>query len=698
MVRELKYGDFFWYHLKQGGEMILVHSHFDLENQVLIQSEFSGPFVLLSILFAIVGTYTAFKMHDRVHDNSFFPKSVWFFMASFALGFGIWAMHYMGMFAFELPIETSFDPVITIVSIVPILLAAYFSFYLSYKKKTSFKSGVLSSVILAVGIVLMHFTGMYSLIDDTYHHYHGYLLVVTFLIAFFSNFLFYSIRLYLHQPLIKVIFSILMGSMLSLTHYIAMIGMKIYVEKDRVLLEEPIPVAHRNLSASIVAAVFLVILLFLLISMFADRYVQYRAEHFDVLTKLPNIRMFDQALEQNIEQNIAIIQIKDLHKSLEETNYLLRESVMVEIVLRIVQNISAQSRLYRTDYYQFVVISKGNDTCFDENMEKIKIALNQPYKSIYEKKLIPPFQILFAQRDLNTSLEMLYVRLNNYLKEMSLSNESLNLEKKLNQKSEEEEILDHFPKALYNNELFLVYQPKFNPKTAVFKSVEALIRWKSPEQGFISPGIFIPLLEKSESIFELTDWIIFNVCRQLDEWKNKEMNIDSVSINIPGPYVINKRLKKTLMDAVARYEIDPSQIELEITETSYVGNIEEASKAVNQFRYLGFRVAIDDFGTGLSSLSYLKKLPVNTLKIDKSFVDGVPYSAKDSDIIKGIISIASSLKLNIVIEGVEHEVQKDYIHKHFDNVLIQGYFYSKPLSALELEQFYNELYNRAEIL
>lgn len=669
---------------------MLHHSNLDVDNTILIQGEFSIPYVLLSILFAIVGTYTAFKMHDRIRDNSFFPRSVWFFMSSFALGFGIWAMHYMGMFAFEMPIKASFHPVYTVISIIPILVAAYFSFYLSYKKKTSLKLAILSSVILAFGVVLMHFIGMYSLIDDAYHYYHDSLLLFTFFIAFFSNFLFYSIRLYLHRPFIKVTFSIFMGAMLSLTHYSAMIGMKIYVDQDTVILDKAIPVALRNLSAGILTAVFIVILLFLLISIFADRYVQYRAEHFDVLTKLPNIRMFEQALEGNVEQNIAIIQIEDLHKCFEETNYLFRETVIQEIALRIEQNMSAQSALYRTDYYQFVVISKINDVHFEKYLKNIKGALNNSSKCSSQHFLIPPFQILFAQRDNNTSLEILYERLKNLIKETSLSNELINLEKKLNQKSDEEEILDHFPNALYNNELFLVYQPKFSPNNSTFNSIEALIRWDSPELGFISPGLFIPVLEKNESIYDLTDWIIFNVCRQLNEWKNKEIIIDSVSINIPGTYVTNKRLKKTLIDAVTRYEIDPKQIELEITETSYVGNIEEASEAVNHYRYLGFQVAIDDFGTGLSSLSYLKKLPINTLKIDKSFVDGVPYSPKDSEILKGIISIASSLKLNIVIEGVEHEEQKEYIHKHFDNVLIQGYYYSKPLIALEFELLYKQ--------
>ena len=276
---------------------------------------------------------------------------------------------------------------------------------------------------------------------------------------------------------------------------------------------------------------------------------------------------------------------------------------------------------------------------------------------------------------------------------LSYWNQLVNYANMLKEKSFEEEVMEQIPYAMEQGELYLVYQPKFHAKSATFNNVEALIRWNHPKKGFISPGVFIPILEKHPIIFDVTDWIIEVVCKQLHDWSKRGIQIEVVSVNIPGTYVTNERLKQTLVDAVTKYNIRPNQLELEITETSYVDNIDEAIQAVLQFRQLGFLVAIDDFGTGVSSLSYLKMLAVTTLKIDKSFVDGIPHSEKDSEIIKGIISLATSLRLNVVIEGVEHAEQANYLKSNFEDALIQGYFYSKPLATEELENFYEQVHN-----
>ena len=673
---------------------MLFHSDHVGDNLVLIQGQFSTLFVVISIFFAIVGSYTAFVMHERVHDNSFLPKSLWFFLASFALGFGIWAMHYMGMFAFEMPIDIRFDPILTAISIIPALVAAYLAFHLSYKKKPSLKSGIVSSAILGFGVVTMHSIGMLSMISDTHHQYHFSILILAFFIAFISFFMFYTVRPYLRKRYIKLIFSILMGFSLSLTHYSAMFGMQIYVEKNTHIYLQAIPMPYRNVAAIILTAVFVVILIFLLLSSIADKYVQHRAEHYDVLTRLQNIRMFELALERNTYTNIALINIKDLHKCMEETTYLMRESVIKEIASRIESKKSPYSELYRTDYYQFVLLSNKIDTEFKQSLENIQHELKKPYTDFTFTLTIPSFMCLFMCTADNTKMDELYDQLKIRGSKLLYTNKFINYEKLLEEKSFEEEIIEQIPKAMKYNELHLVYQPKFHAISASFNNVEALIRWNHPSKGFISPGIFIPVLEKHSLIFDVTDWIIHTVCKQLNDWAEKGVQIDVVSINIPGTYVTNARLKETLIDAVAMYNIRPNQIELEITETSYVDNIEEAIQAVLQFRQLGFLVAIDDFGTGVSSLSYLKMLAVTTLKIDKSFVDGIPHSEKDSEIIKGIITLASSLRLNVVIEGVEHVEQANYLNSNFKDVLIQGYFYSKPLPSGELESFYEQIQSR----
>jgi len=240
--------------------------------------------------------------------------------------------------------------------------------------------------------------------------------------------------------------------------------------------------------------------------------------------------------------------------------------------------------------------------------------------------------------------------------------------------------------AMSSNQFYLVYQPKVEMKSNKITGLEALLRWDHPTYGFLSPAVFIPILESADKMFDVTDWVIDRVCSEIAEWE-KSGTIKSVSVNIPGPYVTSPRLMSYLEDCVSKYGFNPELLELEMTETSAVENIEGAIQAVHAFRNYGFSVALDDFGTGVSSLSYLKRLPVSTLKIDKSFVDGVPDSRKDSEIMKAIIALGNSLHLNIVIEGVETEQQVTYLSNVEGCKVLQGYYYAKPMVKSELEEW-----------
>jgi EAL domain-containing protein (putative c-di-GMP-specific phosphodiesterase class I) len=229
-----------------------------------------------------------------------------------------------------------------------------------------------------------------------------------------------------------------------------------------------------------------------------------------------------------------------------------------------------------------------------------------------------------------------------------------------------------------------VYQPKINASSQEISGVEALIRWNHPVHGFLSPGLFIPALEKSGKMFDLTDWVIHKVCQQLDQWKKEGHSVCHVSVNIPGTYITSARLLKTLNNCVGKYDISTKDLELEITETSVVSDIENAIRAVGEIRKQGFSVALDDFGTGVSSLSYLKRLPISTLKIDKSFVDGVPESKKESAIITAIVSLCHSLDIETVVEGVENVQQFNYLTSLPKSPTIQGYYFAKPMKHEEL--------------
>lgn len=254
----------------------------------------------------------------------------------------------------------------------------------------------------------------------------------------------------------------------------------------------------------------------------------------------------------------------------------------------------------------------------------------------------------------------------------------------------EKHLVQDIDRAIIENELFVVYQPKICSNTKEIFGVEALLRWNHPLHGLVSPGVFIPILEENGKMHEVTDWIIRHVCKQISAWNGEGIEGFKVAINIPGTYFTSPKLMATLKESVSEYRIESSYLELEITETSVIDHIEHAIRAVGEFKEYGFSVALDDFGTGVSSLSYLKRLPISTLKIDKSFVDDVPRSDKDSAIIKAIISLGHSLKLKVVIEGVESEEQVKFLVTNAENPIIQGYYYSKPLMAKDFISWVND--------
>lgn len=654
-----------------------------------IQGEFSIPYVSISIFFACLGAYTAFTMNERVNNNSLLPKNLWFILASFAMGFGIWSMHYMGMFAFELPVYVRFNPILTVLSLIPIMFTSFLAFYISYRKEVSLKIALVGSVIMGIGVVSMHFMGMLSMMSGTLHHYHNTVMVLTFVIAFFAFFLFYTLRNYLYVIAIRIVTAILMGICLSLTHYVAMFGMHIFVNKNIEIFDEVMPIASRYQSAVFLTSVFFVIILFLLISSIADKYTQYRAENYDAITRLPNLRMFEQSIVSNQYTAVAMWDFKNLQQFTEQVTYLIGERRIRDIAECIEFNKPIGSEVYRVDQHQFVVMSKKNNADFNMGLQQISDRLVEPFDLKGINQVSPAVICVCSIQRTSEQTKELVEQVKRVLTTDGLeyNRQIIHFDAAIHKKTLDEELVQGIYHSMVNDELFLVYQPKVNPMSDEVISVEALVRWNHPKYGFISPATFIPILEKNDLIFDVTDWIIQQVCNQLVEWREKNTPVSKVSINIPGKYVTNPHLVDILMRMIKNCQLTTDQIELEITETSYVGNINEAMIAVENFRRLGFLVALDDFGTGLSSLSYLKQLSITTLKIDKSFIDEVPTSEKDSEIIRAIVSLAKSLKLSVVIEGVEKQEQVDFILNNFQQIDIQGYFYSKPLEPNELAEW-----------
>ena len=241
-------------------------------------------------------------------------------------------------------------------------------------------------------------------------------------------------------------------------------------------------------------------------------------------------------------------------------------------------------------------------------------------------------------------------------------------------------------KALDNNEFELHYQPKINSETHKLVGMECLLRWNHPEIGSVPPAAFITAAEELGLIVPIGEWVLQEACQATSEWVESGYENLKLSVNVSPKQFNEINLRKSIASAIRSSGLDPRNLVLEITESMLMGDVEHYITLLQHIVDLGVEFSLDDFGTGYSSLSYLKKFPIHELKIDRSFLTNVPEINEDNSIVKAIISMAHSLGLNLIAEGVESAEQLDFLRQHNCNV-IQGFYYSKPLSKADFTEF-----------
>jgi len=238
--------------------------------------------------------------------------------------------------------------------------------------------------------------------------------------------------------------------------------------------------------------------------------------------------------------------------------------------------------------------------------------------------------------------------------------------------------------SINNNELYIFYQPQIDALSNEIIGVEALLRWNNNKLGNISPDEFIPIAENTGYIVQIGNWVLERVLRMVCLWKEKGYRLNTISVNISPIQMKKSNFKKGLLNACAKFNISPCLLELEITEGTLIEICKEEIEVLNELFESGIHIAIDDFGTGYSSLNYLINLPINTLKIDKLFIENI-QNRKNKAVIKSIVDLSESLKFRVIAEGVETKEQMDLLIGLGCN-LIQGYYISKPLPENELEE------------
>jgi diguanylate cyclase (GGDEF)-like protein/PAS domain S-box-containing protein len=239
-------------------------------------------------------------------------------------------------------------------------------------------------------------------------------------------------------------------------------------------------------------------------------------------------------------------------------------------------------------------------------------------------------------------------------------------------------------RAIENDEFVLHFQPKVNIASGRISGAEVLLRWQRPGHGVVSPALFIPILEETGLIVRVGSWVINEACRKIAHWRRTSAGAVHLSVNVSGIQFFVGGLEEEVLRAIKEHDISPELLELELTESSLMSNAEETITVLQNLKALGIKISIDDFGTGYSSLAYLKRFPIDKLKIDIAFVREVTSNPDDAAIVLAIINMAHSLKLDVIAEGVEKDAQLAYLRRHGCDEM-QGYYFSRPLPEHEFE-------------
>jgi diguanylate cyclase (GGDEF)-like protein len=235
-------------------------------------------------------------------------------------------------------------------------------------------------------------------------------------------------------------------------------------------------------------------------------------------------------------------------------------------------------------------------------------------------------------------------------------------------------------KALERNEMLLHFQPQVDMETGRIIGIEALVRWRNPELGMVYPGTFIPLAEETGLIQPIGDWVLRTACAQIKAWQKMGHHSLRMAVNLSGRQFRRQELAEDVKEAARAVDLHPRALELEITESILLQDLEENVRTLKNLKAMGLRISLDDFGTGYSSLSYLKRFPIDTLKIDRSFVQDITTNPEDGAITSAIIAMAKGLHIAPMAEGVERPEQRTFLYRQGCR-LMQGFLFGKPMPA-----------------
>lgn len=688
--------------------------------------------VVISVFIAIIGCYSGFYLL-ATKDYSISR----FLIAGIIMGSGIATMHYVGMIAIE-PIIITYDPLLFVISVFIGIFASWVALWLGFlspyaRKRMSWQLKVCFSLIMAIAITGMHYTGMAAadfsnspMIEEHTSSMNTSLLawivaVVTLLI--FALF-FFSItfdRIWRKQGLVQSVLldSVADGIAITDQHgkilhsnksfgqmmidsgitsqytdmhnyhptlfigsnevddYQFKLGTYIFEVKRRPIQDEEMnhhlwfisDITERNLK---------------------EQQIVFMAYH-DSLTQLPNRYKMQNTLEDWIEsaQEIGCIKLNiDRMKFANDTlGHKSGDELLKSVCKKLRSSLRTDDFLARVEGDEFVILIK------DDRVKSIPIIAAACVDVIQTPVVLNKSTITITASagtctypDIAASAEELIQYADWAMLESKKNGKNQTTTFNIAMQEQHNRILlieDALATAIENGQLHLLYQPKITLPSEQIESVEALLRWSHPSFGSVSPVEFIPIAEEKGFIHKLGDWVVRAACLQWSRWI-EEQNVKLViAVNIAPIQLIKEDFYTTLLKILEETHMDPHYLELEITESSSFVFEEKTNIMLKKIRNLGIRISLDDFGTGYSTFSVLKQLPIDTLKIDRSFLKNLLRDVEQQAIVRSIIQLGHNLKFDVLVEGVESIEEVEWL-KNEDCDYIQGFFYSKPQLPADL--------------
>jgi len=673
----------------------------------MLMSSYDQLLVIVSIFVAFLASYTALDMAGRVATSTGKAARVWLVGGGFAMGIGIWSMHFIGMLAMNLAMVMSYDPLLTLISMFVAVVASIFALWIVCYGELVFARLMVGALAMATGVVAMHYIGMAALMFEPGIVWDWHWIGVSIAIALGAS----TAALWLafklrqgegHLALLRAGAALIMGAAIAGMHYSGMAAASFPMGSHATQMG-----VNSSWLAMLVVVVTLSILGITLVVSTLDARLQARtsvlasslaeanrelaqlALH-DNLTRLPNRILLedrlDQALSKAVREETAFaLMFMDLDgfKAVNDAfGHHVGDNLLVAVTERMKNLLIGHHTLARLGGDEFVLlveISEPNDAAAVADM--LVKAIDEPFLiSRYELVVSLSIGIAVYPGDGNDERELMfnadaamYHTKNNGRNGYNFFQPSMNTIAQ-----NQLQLINDLWLAQEHDELRLFYQPKFCAPQGPIVGFEALIRWQHPQRGLLSPDIFLPLAEKTGLIVSIGNWVINEACRQLSVWHRMGNTQWSIAVNLSSLQFEQAGLVETVVAALKKHQISPELLTLEVTETTAMRDPDESVRILTELTELGVKASIDDFGTGYSSLLYLKRLPASELKIDRAFVNELHTQSEDATIVTAIVALAQTLNLKVVAEGVETEEQQAFLTGLGCNSL-QGYLLGKPV-------------------